>query len=171
MAHPYLALRPNRNVLVSHYVMVNHYVMTSSKNPLPLGMGSVKNVLCISSCEPFIKPDTNYVVSQKIKIYSEYRVFVWKNNIQAIQNYNGMPDVFPDIQTVKNMITTYSKYPHPQAYTLDVAVTNDFQTAIMEIHPFVSCGLYGFYNEKIPDMLESGVNWYLSQNFNKSRQF
>ncbi|MCR4657221.1 MAG: class I SAM-dependent methyltransferase [Lachnospiraceae bacterium] len=35
MAHPYLALRPNRNVLVSHYVVAG------SKNPLPLGMGSV----------------------------------------------------------------------------------------------------------------------------------
>jgi len=36
MAHPYLALRPIRNGLVSHYVVAG------SKNPLPLGMGSVK---------------------------------------------------------------------------------------------------------------------------------
>lgn len=36
MAHPYLALRPNRNVMVSHYVVAG------SKNPLPLGMVSVK---------------------------------------------------------------------------------------------------------------------------------
>lgn len=36
MAHPYLALRPTRNRLVSHYVVAG------SKNPLPLGMGSVK---------------------------------------------------------------------------------------------------------------------------------
>ena len=35
MAHPYLALRPTRNRLVSHYVVAG------SKNPLPLGMGSV----------------------------------------------------------------------------------------------------------------------------------
>ena len=35
MAYPYLALRPNRNVLVSHYVVAG------SKNPLPSGMGSV----------------------------------------------------------------------------------------------------------------------------------
>ncbi len=37
MAYPHLALRPNRNVLVSHYVVAG------SKNPLPLGMGSVKD--------------------------------------------------------------------------------------------------------------------------------
>ncbi len=36
MAHPYLALRPTRNGLVSHYIVAG------SKNPLPLGMGSVK---------------------------------------------------------------------------------------------------------------------------------
>ena len=35
MAYPHLALRPNRNVLVSRYVVAG------SKNPLPLGMGSV----------------------------------------------------------------------------------------------------------------------------------
>ena len=39
MAYPHLALRPNRNVLVSHYVVAG------SKNPLPLGMGSVKCVV------------------------------------------------------------------------------------------------------------------------------
>ena len=38
MAYPHLALRPSRNVLVSHYVVAG------SKNPLPLGMGSVKIV-------------------------------------------------------------------------------------------------------------------------------
>ena len=37
MAHPYLALRPTRNGRVSHYAVAG------SKNPLPLGMGSVKN--------------------------------------------------------------------------------------------------------------------------------
>ena len=37
MAHPHLALRPNRNVRVSHYVVAG------SKNPLPLGMGSVNS--------------------------------------------------------------------------------------------------------------------------------
>ena len=36
MAHPYLALRPTRNGWVSHYAVAG------SKNPLPLGMGSVK---------------------------------------------------------------------------------------------------------------------------------
>ncbi|MBP3781639.1 MAG: hypothetical protein J6I68_00150 [Butyrivibrio sp.] len=36
MAYPYLALRPNRNVLVSHYVVVG------SKNPTALAVWSVK---------------------------------------------------------------------------------------------------------------------------------
>lgn len=36
MAYPYLALRPTRNGLVSHYIVA------SSKNPLHLDMGSVK---------------------------------------------------------------------------------------------------------------------------------
>jgi len=36
MVHPYLALRPTGNRLVSHYIVAG------SKNPLPLGMGSIK---------------------------------------------------------------------------------------------------------------------------------
>ncbi len=41
MAHPYLALRPTRNGRVSHYAVAG------SKNPLPLGMGSVKAVFLL----------------------------------------------------------------------------------------------------------------------------
>ena len=37
MAYPYLALQPIRNELVSRYLSA------ATKNPLPLGMGSVKD--------------------------------------------------------------------------------------------------------------------------------
>lgn len=46
MAYPHLALRPNRNVLVSHYVVAG------SKNPLPLGMGSVKRAVARGTMLP-----------------------------------------------------------------------------------------------------------------------
>ena len=44
MAHPYLALRPTRNGRVSHYAVAG------SKNPLPLGMGSVKKAYIRENC-------------------------------------------------------------------------------------------------------------------------
>ena len=50
MAHPYLALRPTRNGLVSHYAVAG------SKNPLPLGMRSVKAYECTN---PNCRADLN----------------------------------------------------------------------------------------------------------------
>lgn len=41
MAQPHLALRTTGNGLFSYYIIVG------SKNPLPLGMGSVKNTTII----------------------------------------------------------------------------------------------------------------------------
>ena len=78
----------------------------------------------------------------------------------------------PDSKTIKNMVDAYAKVePHPGAYTLDIAVIKDDsgennnkknnKTVPLEIHPFVACGLYGFYERELLDMLEEGFMWYL----------
>ncbi len=121
------------------------------------------NALCIGSCANHIIPEKRYVVSEKVNILSEYRVFMWKNEICAIQNYSGRPDIFPHEMEIRNMIKDYQEM-RPDAYTLDIAVISKgyaLNTAVLEVHPFVSCGLYGFYDERIPDMLEAGIDWYV----------
>lgn len=110
----------------------------------------------------------NYVVSEWIHIISEFRVFVYKDTVQAVQPYAGAPLVFPDPKTILAMVEEYKKDPkRPKAYTMDIAVMRDkmdetLHTVIMEVHPFVSCGLYGFESMDIPDMLEDGVKYYIA---------
>lgn len=112
-----------------------------------------------------IDPDVPYVVSERVSFVSEWRVFVHEDEIVSCQNYAGGVLEFPDAGTLKGMLRDYAGEGHPRAYTLDVGVmrTDDgsLRTVPIEVHPFVSCGLYGMFDMLIPDMLEAGYEWYL----------
>jgi hypothetical protein len=93
----------------------------------------------------------NYQISSIIDdITSEYRCFVYKKKLVGIHYYSGDFTIFPDINTINDMIKDFD-YEHP--YTLDVGVS-DNKTIIIEVHDMFSCGLYGFSDMKIyPKML------------------
>ena len=91
-----------------------------------------------------------YQYSELIDIDSEWRCFVFKDELVGLQNYSGDFTLFPNLITINNMISLYSKEA-PCAYTLDVGVNrlNDIRTNntfVVEVHDFFSCGLYGFYD-------------------------
>ena len=123
------------------------------------------NLLVNGSSESMINPDTRYVVSERVEIVSEHRVFVYMDEVQEIRNYSGSHLLFPDISVVESCINDYRIVDanRPAAYTMDFM---RFQgcTGLIEIHPFVSCGLYGFYDSRILDMLDKGYEWYIQQN-------
>ena len=100
--------------------------------------------------------ETNYVVSKRVIFDSEYRIFIYDNEILGLENYLGDILLFPDIDYIKDIINNYEG---PNAYTLDIGI-HDGKTDLIEIHPFVSCGLYGFYDKNIIPMLKEGFNWY-----------
>lgn len=97
-------------------------------------------------------------------ITSEWRVFVFKNEVQQVCFYGGRgPLVFPNAERIKQMIDDF-RDEAPAAYTLDVFTApiinlNDveinisIETYVMECHRFFSCGLYGFADyAKLPYM-------------------
>ncbi len=113
-------------------------------------------------------PDGKYLVSEWLNILSEFRIFVFHDKVVAIQLYQGTPLVFPDADKIKKMVTEYQNDPErPGAYTMDIAVSKDkdglVHTVLIEILPFVNCGLYGFCSPEIPDMLEEGIRYYTGQ--------
>lgn len=115
---------------------------------------------------PSTLPAGKYLLSEWIDIRSEFRVFVYHDQILAVQNYLGSPLVFPDADKIKKMVKCYKQDLYrPEAYTMDIAVIcqkdQSADTVILEVHPFVSCGLYGFNHPRIPDMLEAGVQYYI----------
>lgn len=88
-----------------------------------------------------------FQISEIIDILSEWRVFVFKGKIQHVSNYSGESLVFPDPKIIKEMVKAYQVAP--KAWTLDVAVTTDRETVVIECHRFFSCGLYGFSDHAI----------------------
>lgn len=91
-------------------------------------------------------PTGEYLVSDLIDINSEWRSFVFKNELVGLQNYSGDFTIFPDVELIKNMI---SDYGNNGAYTLDVGINDKDGTFIIECHDFFSCGLYGFADYRV----------------------
>lgn len=112
------------------------------------------------------RDDTPYVVSERVRVASEWRVFAHADEPLACQCYLGDPLAFPDAGAIREMIAEWAASAgpdgHPRAYTLDLMVTQDGRTLPLECHPLVSCGLYGFVDMALPTMLADGYRWYLS---------
>lgn len=114
----------------------------------------------------FIEPETMYVLTEKVIFLSEWRVFVHRGEIEGTYNYLGDPAIFPDTETLYDMISELSESHSPKSYTLDVGIVSydgKRKTEPIEVHPFVACGLYGFSDLCLPRMLEDGYKWYLQE--------
>lgn len=112
-----------------------------------------------SVCDRFDVPVGNYQVSSLIDIRSEWRSFVYKGDLIGLQNYSGDFTIFPDVSRIKEMINDYKS--KPVAFTLDVAITGDNETVIIEVHNFYSCGLYGFNDSKLSTMFSRWFHEYI----------
>lgn len=100
-------------------------------------------------------------VSEIIPIDSEWRVFVFHNQIRYVANYSGDCMIFPDAEAVSAMVAKF-RPEAPVAYTLDVGV-NSQGAFVVECHRFFSCGLYGFNDLlALPVMLSQ--TWYQMKN-------
>lgn len=109
-------------------------------------------------------PEDLYFVSEPVSIISEWRVFVFMGKIQDIRCYDGDFWKIPDKRTVEKMVESYQNCS--PAYTLDVAVVktkNGFKTVVMEVHNFISCGLYGFHSRRILPMLTGAYKYEIQQ--------
>jgi len=93
-----------------------------------------------------VPKDHKYQVSNIIEIDSEWRAFVDKGKLVGLQNYAGEFTIFPNVKQIEKMIKAYTEAPI--SYTLDVGI-NAAGTFVIEVHPMVSVGLYGFSNHNL----------------------
>jgi hypothetical protein len=101
-----------------------------------------------------------YVVSEPVDIISEYRVIVLNGIIQAVRHYDGNPLSFPDVNLIYEMVTILSSQNDiPKAFTMDIATSN-VGTILIEVHPFVSVGTYGYYDENLIHLYRFGYEYY-----------
>jgi hypothetical protein len=102
-------------------------------------------------------PQGNYQISEFIPdIISEWRAFVFQRKLVGLQNYSGDFTRFPNIPVINGMIEKYKS--SPVAYTLDIGISYDKGTFVIECHDYFSVGLYGFSDHKLlPWMFH---NWF-----------
>ena len=128
---------------------------------------SWNNLLIDGNCSEYIKDKSRYAISNRYDILSEWRVFVDEKEVEAVENYSGSPVVFPDSNVIKSLLQNYT-INVPRAFTLDIAIIKkgvEEYTTPLEVHPFVSCGLYGYCDQKLLNMWAKGQQWYIDQRF------
>jgi hypothetical protein len=93
-------------------------------------------------------PEGNYQFSDVIpNIDSEWRAFVYQGQLVGLQNYSGDFTRFPNVGIIKGMIDMYKSAPI--AYSIDVGISEERGTFVIECGAFSSMGLYGFAEHKI----------------------
>lgn len=117
-----------------------------------------------------INPDELYVVSSIIEnVQAEYRVFVHRGKILGVKQYDGDPlteITRQSIERLKQIVGVLSiDSQMPKSYTIDIMAYKNEQTGqmdfeIIEVHPMVSVGLYGFDSDKLLEMHADGIKYY-----------
>lgn len=97
-------------------------------------------------------------VSEPVDFISEWRCFIYRGKLLYIACYSGDEWMLPDKQSVIDMTTAFSSAP--DAYTLDVGILSTGGTAVVEVHNFVSCGLYGFGANNAEDLIHMVIAGY-----------
>ena len=107
--------------------------------------------------------DGNWQISRIINdIESEYRCFIYNDNLLDVRRYLGDFSRFPDVKKINDILLKYrwdnGNGTAPIAFTLDIALVKD-KIEIIECHEFFSCGLYGFNDlEHLPFMIARTYN-------------
>lgn len=81
------------------------------------------------------------IISEVKDIVSEYRLFIWNGEIMDSKRYKGTFRVSPDYSVADKAISLYKSAP--VSYSLDLGVTRDGKTIIIECNDMMSLGLYG----------------------------
>lgn len=128
------------------------------------GLVYIGDLSCFDKNDKIVFKGSEYLVSNVINIVSEYRIFVSDLEIKAIQFYDGDCTIFPDILKIREMVGLYSlERNRPKSYTLDIAILKEGFTVILEVHPVISVGTYGYEGEDILYMYRDGIEYYKKQ--------
>lgn len=105
-------------------------------------------------------------ISTPINFVAEWRVFVYNGVILDVKQYAGDWRVRYDSDTVTDMVGSYKDCP--PAYTLDIGVVQDGiyegLTVVIEVHNFISVGLYGFEDYSLlPIMYQRAYQYEISK--------
>lgn len=107
---------------------------------------------CGSSTE-----DYEVICSDIVDFISEYRVFILYDRVLGIRHYKGECRVFPNTSILDEMIeiSIQSWSDRPNAYSLDLGVTSDGRTLLVEINDSYALGNYGLDSVKYAKLISA----------------
>jgi len=110
-------------------------------------------------------PDNEEImVSDVVEFISEYRGYVINGELKGIYHYLGDFRIFPDMSVVDRMVAFYKATP--VGYALDVGITKDGKTLLVECNDGWSLGNYGLNHVTYSTLL--GQRWIeLMKDINK----
>jgi hypothetical protein len=100
--------------------------------------------------------------STLLEFETEYRVFVSKGVIYGMKHYQGDYAKIVDIEEVKKMVAAYKDCP--SAYTLDVGLTENGETKLVEVNDMWAIGSYGLEGRDYALLCARRMKEIMSQN-------
>jgi hypothetical protein len=95
--------------------------------------------------------DCPIIISEIVNIISEYRCYVMEGKLIGIKHYLGDVRKFPNVELIDEMIKFYKN--QPIAFAIDLGITNEGNTILIEINDAWSLGNYGLENNLYASML------------------
>ena len=111
--------------------------------------------------------DEKYFFSNCVIFTNEWRIFIFHNKIEDVKQYLGSwaEGLTPNDVTLITNLCGDIRLPFP-AYTIDIGRTDKGLLELIEIHPFISCGLFGFDNLPVIRRMAAQAWRYFANNQN-----
>lgn len=100
-----------------------------------------------------LSSDFEILASEPVDFVSEYRCFVCKGDIVGVRPYKGNPLVYPDGARILAMVRAWSTAP--AACCIDIGITRDGRTLLIEVNDGHSMGDYGLHSIVYARLLEA----------------
>jgi len=106
--------------------------------------------------------ETSVICSDVVSLKSEYRCFVHRGSLVGCKHYGGSFRHFPDFHIIDEAVAAFVSAP--AAYSLDVGVTANGGTLLVEVNDAYALGAYGlepaFYAKMLADRWHELVGGY-----------
>jgi len=90
-----------------------------------------------------VPSDTPVYKVKYVALESEWRLYIRGGSINGINHYKGEPLQFPDAKVIQKAVRAFQGNGAPRAYALDVGVTENWDTVLVEVNDMISLGSYG----------------------------
>lgn len=125
--------------------------------------GPVSNKVTLLELYKDVPDNYPILLSEIVDIVSEYRCYVMRGELIGIKHYLGDIRLFPSIEIIDKMIKDYIS--QPIAFALDVGITRDGRTILIECNDSWSLGNYGLKDKQYAHML--AIRWHQLMSFKK----